>query len=153
MNTVKSFFIKSIIIGLLSSTVTLPALAKNTATVKAPSETTTEVILKTNKSWDGVPYKNYPAGNPELIVMTYHIPAHSALAWHKHFVPNAAYVVSGILTVEEKNGGKKVFTKGQVVPEMVGPIHRGVTGDEPVDLVVFYASSDQSKITEKVSEQ
>ncbi|AZS52020.1 hypothetical protein DM558_15120 [Entomomonas moraniae] len=150
MNRLTLCFIRNIIIGLLISTFTLPILAKTIETPGGPPQTTTEVILKTTKSWDNVPYKNYPIGNPELIVMTYHIPAHSALPWHKHFVPNAAYVASGILTVEEKDGSKKVFTKGQVVPEMVGPIHRGVTGNEPVELVVFYASSDQSKITEKV---
>lgn len=141
-----------ITIGLLSSIISFSSLAKTVNTEQTKPKTTTEVILKTNKSWDDAPYKNYPAGNPELIVMTYHIPANSALPWHKHFVPNAAYVVSGVLTVEQKNGNKKIFTKGQVVPEMVGPIHRGVTGDEPVELVVFYASSDQSKITETVND-
>lgn len=152
MSNAKSYFIKSIIVGLLATLPTLPVLAKTTNTEKTAPQTTTEVILKTDKSWDGVTYKSYPIGNPELIVMTYHIPAHSALPWHKHNVPNAAYVASGVLTVEEKGGAKQIFTKGQVVPEMVGPIHRGVSGDEPVELVVFYASTDKSIITEKVSD-
>jgi hypothetical protein len=57
-------------------------------------------------------------------------------------MPNAAYIVSGALTVERKADGKTHhFTAGQVVAEMVEALHRGVTGDAPVTLIVFYAGT------------
>lgn len=34
---------------------------------------------------------------------------------------------------------KRHFVAGQVVPETVNTLHRGVTGDRPVVLIVFYA--------------
>jgi quercetin dioxygenase-like cupin family protein len=99
-----------------------------------------ETLLTTDSSWDGVPYAAYPSGQPQLSVLKITIPAHSQLKWHTHPMPNAAYIVSGELTVEEKDGGKqKHFTAGQIVPETVGTVHRGVTGDSPVELIVFYA--------------
>jgi quercetin dioxygenase-like cupin family protein len=64
------------------------------------------------------------------------------LPWHSHPIPNAAYVVSGELTVEKQSTGeKKVLTAGQVLPELVGQVHRGTAGDEPVVLIVFYAGT------------
>jgi len=55
-------------------------------------------------------------------------------------MPNAAYIVSGQLTLQRKKDGKKQhFTAGEAIPETVGTLHRGVTGNEPVVLIVFYA--------------
>ena len=56
-------------------------------------------------------------------------------------MPNAGYVVSGELTVEMKDGKKKVVTQGEVLPETVGSIHRGMSGNSPVTLIVFYAGT------------
>jgi quercetin dioxygenase-like cupin family protein len=62
------------------------------------------------------------------------------MKWHTHPMPNAAYIVSGEITVEEPGGKEKQhFVAGQVVPETVATVHRGVTGDQPVVLIVFYA--------------
>ena len=105
-------------------------------------EVKSEVLLKTNTSWDGTPYKEYPKGKPELTVLKITIPPNSSLNWHTHPMPNAAYVLSGSLTVEKKDGKQQHITKGQVLAEMVNELHRGVTGDEPVELVVFYAGTN-----------
>ena len=57
-------------------------------------------------------------------------------------MPNAAYILSGELTAERKEDGKKQhFGAGEVVPEMVDALHRGVTGATPVTLIVFYAGT------------
>ena len=101
-----------------------------------------EVLSSGSASWDGTPYKAYPSGAPELTVLKITIGAHATLPWHSHPIPNAAYVVSGELTVEKKETGeKKVLTAGQVLPELVGQVHRGTAGDQPVVLIVFYAGS------------
>lgn len=99
-----------------------------------------ETLMQSTASWDGTPYTAYPQGAPQLTVLKMTIPPHTTLPWHTHPMPNAAYVVSGELTVEKKeNGQKKILAPGQVLPEMVDALHRGTTGDQPVVLIVFYA--------------
>lgn len=101
-----------------------------------------ETLLRSSASWDGLPYVAYPTGSPELTVLKISIPANTALPWHTHPMPNAAYVLSGELTVEKKDSGeKKTLGAGQVLPEMVGTLHRGLTGDLPAVLIVFYAGA------------
>jgi quercetin dioxygenase-like cupin family protein len=64
-------------------------------------------------------------------------------------MPNAAYVLSGEITVEKKVDGKrKTLEAGQVLPEMVGELHRGMTGDQPVVLIVFYAGTRGMPLSE-----
>jgi quercetin dioxygenase-like cupin family protein len=73
---------------------------------------------------------------------------HTELEWHSHPIPSAAYVVAGELTVERKKDGKtKHFTAGQAVSETVDTLHRGVAGNEPVVLIVFYAGSPGVPLT------
>lgn len=67
------------------------------------------------------------------------IQPHTTMDWHSHPMPNAAYVVSGEITVEKKEGGSKHFGAGQVIFETVGAVHRGVTGDKSAVLIVFHA--------------
>lgn len=110
-------------------------------------------LMKTTQSWDAAKYLAYPAGQPEITVLDYKIPEHSALPWHTHPVINAAYIVSGHLTVIRRSDGMtKVVGPGEVLPEMVDAIHRGQTGAEPVELIVFYVGIQNSlvKITEMV---
>ena len=105
-----------------------------------PEQVSTAVLLKARSSWDGVKYKRYPSGPVELTVLKITIPPHTTLPWHKHPMPNAAYVESGELTVEKAEGGKTIrIVAGEVLPEMVNARHRGFTGDTPAVLVVFYA--------------
>ena len=64
-------------------------------------------------------------------------------------MPSAAYLVSGELTLERKKDGKKQhLTAGQAVPETVNTLHRGITGDEPVVLIMFYAGSADEPLTQ-----
>jgi quercetin dioxygenase-like cupin family protein len=102
-----------------------------------------ETLLRSSSSWDGRPYAAYPTGRPELSVLKIIIPPHTQLKWHTHPMPNVAYILSGELTLERKEDAKKQhFTAGQVVPEMVDVLHRGVTGKAPVTLIVFYAGTE-----------
>jgi hypothetical protein len=46
---------------------------------------------------------------------------------------------SGEITLKQQGVNKKRhFVAGQVVPEMVNTLHRGITGDQAVVLIVFY---------------
>ena len=120
----------------LSLLIATPVLA-----VDGPS-VTSEVLLKTESAWDGTAYLRYPDGPPELTVLKITIPPRTELPWHQHPMPNAAYVLSGDLTVERREGGQvKQIKSGDVLPEMVNAAHRGRTGDSPVVLIVFYAGT------------
>jgi hypothetical protein len=64
-------------------------------------------------------------------------------------MPNAAYIVSGELTLERKKDGRKQhFVAGHALSETVDTFHRGVAGNEPVVLIVFYAGSARVPLTE-----
>jgi len=99
--------------------------------------------------WDGERYKSYPPGQPELSILKVTVPPHTKLEWHSHPMPSAAYLVSGELTLERKKDGKKQhFTTGDAVLETVNTLHRGITGDEPVVLIMFYAGTVDEPLTQ-----
>ena len=66
------------------------------------------------------------------------VPAQGELPWHTHPMPTAAYVVSGEITVMEPGGKQRHFSAGEVIPETVNALHRGVVGDAPAVFIVFY---------------
>lgn len=100
-----------------------------------------ETLLRTSTSWNDVPYRAYPTGAPELSVLRITIPAHGTLPWHAHLVPNAAHVLSGAITVRDRDGKTRHFSAGQVIPETVDAWHTGVVGDESAVFIVFYAGA------------
>ncbi|NWC85573.1 cupin domain-containing protein [Pseudomonas reactans] len=109
-----------------------------------------EVLLERSESWDGTPYKAYPSGPAQLTLIRLKIPARTQLPWHTHPMPNAAYIVSGELTVEARSSGAtRTLRQGQTLAEMVGTEHRGVTGDTPVELLVFYAGTPGMPLSEQ----
>jgi quercetin dioxygenase-like cupin family protein len=66
----------------------------------------------------------------------------TVLPWHTHPMPNAAYVLSGTLTLHDKASGKtKVVHQGDAFAESVDDVHRGEAGDEPVVLLITYAGT------------
>lgn len=105
-------------------------------------------LMKTTQSWDGTRYTKYPDGQPEISIIRYRIPAHTTLPWHSHPVINAAYVISGYLTVVTKNGHKTIMIgPGDVLPETVDLIHTGQTDSTAVELIVFYAGTPVIPLT------
>lgn len=100
-------------------------------------------VLQTDRAWNGTPYQHYPAGTPQLTVVHFDIPPHSTLAWHTHAVPNAAYVIAGALTVEDRETGEThVVRAGEAFGESVGPVHRGYTEGTATEVVAVYAGVD-----------
>jgi quercetin dioxygenase-like cupin family protein len=98
--------------------------------------------LQADHSWNGNQYTQYPKGRPELTMLKLTIAPHTKLPWHTHPFPNAAYVLSGTLTVHDKLSGKtKVFHQGEAFAESVNDIHRGEAGGEPVVLLVTYSGT------------
>jgi len=125
------------IVTLLSMLSRRPYAAENDQSVVR-----SETLLRSATSWDGERYKSYPSGQPVLSMLKITVPPHTKLEWHGHPMPSAAYLVSGELTLERKKDGKKqYFTAGQAVPETVNTLHRGITGDEPTLIIMFYAGT------------
>jgi quercetin dioxygenase-like cupin family protein len=98
-----------------------------------------ETLIQSTSAWDATPYRRYPDGQPLISVLRITIAPDTVLDWHSHPMPNAAYVLSGELTLERKDGTRKRFFAGQALTETVNRIHRGLTGETPVVLIVFYA--------------
>jgi quercetin dioxygenase-like cupin family protein len=115
-----------------------------------PENTVSTVLLKTDQSWDGMKYDSYPAGRPELTILKFVVPPHTTLPWHTHPMPNAAYVISGTLSVESEDGRHHAtLHAGDVLSEMVRTVHRGSSGDTPLELIVFYAGANGMPTTVK----
>jgi hypothetical protein len=63
------------------------------------------------------------------------------------------YVLSGELTLEEERGGsRKHFVAGQAITETVDRVHRGMTGEAPAVLIVFYAGAPGLPLSQPASD-
>jgi quercetin dioxygenase-like cupin family protein len=101
-----------------------------------------EILLQTSQSWNGKPYTHYPSGQPQLTTIKLTIAPHTALPWHTHPFPNAVYVLSGTLTLHDRDSGKTLAVhQGEAVGESVDDVHRGESGDEPTVLLITYAGT------------
>jgi quercetin dioxygenase-like cupin family protein len=121
----------------------LTAAASIVIARQAPEKIATaqrETLLQTTQSWNGKPYRHYPAGQPQLTTLKVTIAAHTSLPWHYHPIPNALYVLSGTLTLHDRaSGATLVLHQGQAAGESVDDVHRGEAGDEPALLLITYA--------------
>jgi quercetin dioxygenase-like cupin family protein len=115
-----------------------PLLAQNAPLKVQPGQR--EVLLQTDKSWNGKQYTHYPVGQVQLTTLKVTLAPHTALPWHTHPFPNVVYVLSGTLTLHDKASGKTlVVHQGQAVGESVDDVHRGEAGDQPAVLIITYA--------------
>ena len=105
---------------------------------------TTEQLIQSRYAWN--------EGRPQLTVTKISIPAHTSLPLHTHPIPNAAYILSGQLTLEEHETGKtQIFRAGEAFNESVGDIHRGYTTEEPVVVIVTYAGVKEMPLSESLN--
>ena len=103
---------------------------------------TTELVIRSPNDWSGDRLPPYLLDAPEIALMKYIIPPQTALPVHQHPSINAAYVMSGEVTVIKEGGGERTFRKGEAIIEMVGKWHHGINrGTTPTELIVFYASA------------
>ncbi|MEB7538634.1 cupin domain-containing protein [Pantoea anthophila] len=106
-------------------------------------------VMRSGEAWNGEVIESYPHGEPELTVMRLSLPAHTSLPWHTHPMPNAAFILSGTLIVEDKaSGEQRTFHAGEALNETVNSAHRGYTLEEPAELVITYAGVKGQALTE-----
>lgn len=134
----------AIFLGLASAipagVLSIPALAQNGGNQVATGHR--EILLQTTSSWNGKPYTHYPSGQPQLTTIKLTLAPHTALPWHTHPFPNSVYVLSGSLTLRDRDDGETlVVHEGQAVGESVDVVHRGESGDQPTVLLITYAGT------------
>ncbi|MEZ4810521.1 MAG: cupin domain-containing protein [Allomuricauda sp.] len=111
---------------------------------------TTEVVTlaKTTKSWNGTPLPKYLDGAPEVTILKITIPPKTKLPVHKHPVINAGVVLKGKLTVISDTQDTLYLKAGEPITELVNTWHFGENeGNEPVEILVFYAGVKGTPIT------
>jgi len=124
-----------------SAAITL-LLAAGAASAADHSQVGTEVLVQSTNSWNGKPFQKYPNGQPQLTVVRMTIPAHTVLPWHVHPMPNATYILSGHITVEDRaTGQKRLVSAGEAFNEQADAEHRGFTDSEDCVVVVTYAGT------------
>ena len=104
-------------------------------------QVTSEELIRTSQSWDGVELPDYLQGRPELVAVKYVFPAGKKLGWHHHPVMNYGVLMQGELTIIGQDGKEKVVHEGEAVVEMVGTVHHGENrGTKDCILYMFYLS-------------
>lgn len=118
------------------------ALDSNTVSV--------DVLAKTTSSWNGERLSSYPDGQPEVTVLKIVIPPKVRLPLHMHPVVNAGILLKGELTVATDDNKTLHMVAGDALVEVVDTWHYGVNeGNEPAEIVVFYAGIKDKPITIK----
>ncbi|KHJ69709.1 cupin [Pantoea rodasii] len=113
------------------------------------SEIEHHLVLQNGNAWNDQSYGRYPEGKPLISVMRMSLPPNSELPWHTHGMPNTAYVLSGQLTIEDKQTGATYRIKaGEAINETVNSAHRGYTSELGAELVIFYAGVEGQELSE-----
>lgn len=100
-----------------------------------------EVIAETGHAWDGSSWQ-YPAAAPQVTLLRLRVPPDTQLPWHQHPMLNLAYVERGEITVERRADGlTRTYRQGEAIAETMNVPHRGMTGNDGVQLLIFYAGA------------
>lgn len=115
-----------------------------------PKKSNVEELAKTTLSWDGNKLPSYATGTPEITILKITIEPHQKLALHTHPVINAGVLLTGELTVITENEDVLNLKAGEALVEVVNTWHYGINkGDEPAEILVFYAGVEGEPITIK----
>jgi quercetin dioxygenase-like cupin family protein len=132
--------------------IALLALTLLSAFAWAENAYPTKDLLITGTTVVGEPIR-YPTTGPARITASIVTVAPGAdTPFHRHPAPLVAYILSGELTVDYGDHGKRVFRKGDALVEAMDVKHRGMNlGTEPVTLLGVYlgAEGTQNVVLEK----
>lgn len=139
-------------VGLLSTLlVALPQLCRAEPVLgEYPQAVVVQSVLQTGTTASGQPIVYPKTDSPEVRILMVDIPPGTETGWHRHPMPCYAYVLSGSVTVELKNGTNYTFHAGEGFAETVGTLHNGKnTGKEPVKLVMTVTGAKGVPTTER----
>lgn len=95
----------------------------------------------------------YKTGAPEVTILRITIPPRCTLPMHMHPVINAGVLLKGQLTVTTESGQVLRLKPDDPIVEVVDTWHCGKNeGDEPAEILVFYAGIEGESITIKKPE-
>ena len=115
-----------------------------------PSGPLSELIAESYISWNGDSLPAYPQGKPKISIVKVTIPPNSELPHHYHPVINAGVLLKWQLTVVDIKGNALEMKEGDPIIEVVNTVHYGVNkGDEPAEILVFYAGEEGKEIVVK----
>ena len=113
-----------------------------------------EVLTKTSSSWNGNTLPEYESGTPEVTILKVIIPPNVKLPLHEHPVINAGVLLKGNLTVVTVDKDTLNMEAGDSIVEVVNTWHYGINeGDEPAEIIVFYAGVQDTPITIKETDK
>ncbi|MDG1064891.1 MAG: cupin domain-containing protein [Luminiphilus sp.] len=120
-------------------------------TLAAMESITTEVLIKSDASWNGRPLPPYSLGDPEISVVRVTIPSGSALPMHIHPFATAGVLLQGRLEVRTPQGETLEVNPGDGVIELVNQPHGGASiGTEDAVILVVYAGIKGQAVTQLV---
>lgn len=134
----------------LLAAMALPLPARDEAAAEYSQAVRATTLLRTTTDVAGTPLV-YPTGGPaEVSGLIVELPVGAETGWHRHTVPCFAYILSGTIAVEQKDGPTRTFRAGDAFAELVGLLHNGRTiGAEPARLVFFAAGIQGQAFTTK----
>ncbi len=107
-------------------------------------------LVKSTESWNGHPLPAYPKGTPEITILRITIPPRYVLPMHMHPCINAGVLLKGQLTVTTESGQVLRMKPEDPIVEVVDTWHYGKNeGNEPAEILVFYAGIKGESITTK----
>jgi len=107
-------------------------------------------LIKSSESWNGHPLPSYKTGVPEITILKITVPPKITLPMHTHPVINAGVLLKGQLTVTTESGETLRLNPDDPIVEVVDTWHYGTNeGDEPCEIIVFYAGIKGEPITIK----
>ncbi len=128
-------------------------LVAGCASSKYTNDVRSVQLIKSTESWDGQPLPAYKAGTPEITILRITIPPRHTLPMHSHPVINAGVLLKGELTVTTERGEVLHLKPYDPIIEVVDTWHYGKNeGDEPAEIIVFYAGEKGEAITNKKPE-
>ncbi len=133
--------------------ITLALLFGLQAYAREPIAVKVETLVKSGSSWNGQVLPDYPEGRPEVTILRIAIPAGVKLPMHKHPVINAGVMTKGELAVTTAGGQVLHLKEGDPVVEVVDTWHYGENkGDEPAEIIVFYAGIEGEPLSIKAAD-
>lgn len=125
-------------------------LVTGCASPQCANEVQSVQLIKSAASWDGQPLPAYAAGTPEITILRITIPPRHTLPIHTHPVINAGVLLKGELTVTTDSGQVLHLKPYDPIVEVVDTWHYGRNdGDEPAEIIVFYAGEKGEPVTIK----
>jgi len=107
-------------------------------------------LVRSTASWDGQPLPPYKADTPEITILRITIPPNHTLPIHTHPGINAGVLIQGELTVTTDSGQVLRLKPYDPIVEVVDTWHYGRNeGNEPAEIIVFYAGEKGEPITIK----